>query len=129
MASFQVAHAAAADWAEATDKCLERFAPPSRGLGFLYVTDPLADDLELILGRLKSATQIEHWIGTVGLGVCASGREYFDEPAMAVMLADMNPQSFRIFEPIIDDLDELMVKPIGPRHWPAGTIDLLGHQF
>jgi len=26
-------------------------------------------------------------------------------------------------------LDELMIKPIGARPWPAGPIDLLGHQF
>ena len=54
-------------------------------LGFVYATDAFADDYADIVEFLRRRTGIAHWVGTVGLGICASGREYLDEPAMAVL--------------------------------------------
>lgn len=65
-------------------------------LGFLYANDTLSEDLEDIVGRLKQETGINHWVGTLGLGVCATGIEYYDEPTLIVMLADINAKQFSI---------------------------------
>ena len=37
------------------------------------------------------------WVGTVGVGVAASGIEYIDEPALVLMIAPLPRQSFRLF--------------------------------
>ena len=36
-------------------------------------------------------------MGTTGIGVCAPGVEYFDEPALTVMLLDVSPDAYRVF--------------------------------
>jgi small ligand-binding sensory domain FIST len=46
---------------------------------------------------LRETTAIEHWVGTIGIGICATGAAYFDEPAIAVMAASLPPDSFRMF--------------------------------
>ena len=37
------------------------------------------------------------WAGSVGLGVLASGVEYFDEPALVLLLASLPREQFRVF--------------------------------
>jgi small ligand-binding sensory domain FIST len=37
------------------------------------------------------------WVGTVGVGVAASGVEYIDEPALVLMVAPLARASFRLF--------------------------------
>ena len=72
-------------------------------LGLVYVTDALAEDLPSILTFLRETTGIADWVGTVGVGVCATGAEYFDEPAVAVMTAALPRESFRVFPGISAD--------------------------
>jgi small ligand-binding sensory domain FIST len=66
-------------------------------LGFVYLTDLLADDAPEIVSFFREQTGIAHWIGTVGVGICATGREYLDEPAIAVMAGEFDYASFQIF--------------------------------
>jgi small ligand-binding sensory domain FIST len=94
---FRYAHAGAADWREGARSCLSQLGSGAGNLGFLYVTDMLADQLAPIVAAFKEGTGVEQWVGTVGIGVCASGREYLDEPAIAVMIGDFEPGSFRVF--------------------------------
>lgn len=67
-------------------------------LGLLYITDHYAahaqDILECFSAELREVTD---WAGTVGVGVCATNVEYFDEPALAVMLCDLSPDQYRVF--------------------------------
>ena len=42
-------------------------------------------------------TAVTDWAGTVGIGVCANNVEYFDEPALAVMLCDLPSDQYRVF--------------------------------
>jgi len=65
-------------------------------LGFLYANDLLSENLEDIVGRLKQETGVKNWVGTLGLGVCATRVEYYDEPTLVVMLADIDEQLFSI---------------------------------
>jgi small ligand-binding sensory domain FIST len=46
---------------------------------------------------LKDLTGIQDWVGTVGIGILATGVEYLGEPALAVMIADLPSHSYRIF--------------------------------
>jgi small ligand-binding sensory domain FIST len=104
--AFRFGHARAEDWQEAARQCLAQLGGPPASLGFLYVTDLLADDLSDILDFFRHRTGVAHWVGTVGIGICASGHEYLDQPAMAVMLGEFSAESFKLFSDVraADDL-------------------------
>jgi small ligand-binding sensory domain FIST len=97
---FRYAHATAADWRVAVKSCLAGLGQGPANLGFVYTTDLLGDKLADIVDLLKSRTGVQHWVGTVGVGVCASGQEYLDTPAMVAMVGDFEPDSFRVFSGI-----------------------------
>ena len=63
--------------------------PAGANLGFVYVTQEAGDELEAIVRNLKIETGIENWVGAAGIGICATGTEYFREPAVAVMAGAM----------------------------------------
>jgi len=106
--AFALGHATSADWQEAARRCLMQLGDtPSASLGFLYVTDHFAADFEQVLSFFRDETGVEDWVGSVGIGVCATGQEYFDQPAIAVMLAAFPPQNFRVFPRVEHGLDEL----------------------
>jgi small ligand-binding sensory domain FIST len=96
---FLVAHATAPEWRDAAAKLALDLSPieAAHRLGFLYVTDNYADALGDIAVFLKQATGVPHWVGTVGFGVCATRHEYFDEPAMAALVAPIPEDAFRLF--------------------------------
>ncbi len=112
MEPFHYAHASATGWREATESCLQQLAPvpPAASLGFLYVTDALAMHVAEILALLKERTPVHHWIGSVGVGVCATGAEYYDEPAVAVLLGEFAPDAFCVFAPIVADFEDFQVR-------------------
>ena len=112
MPEFRHAHAAATDWREAADACLAQLGQGPASLGFLYTTDLLADHIGDILALFRSKTGVRHWVGTVGLGVCASGKEYLDQPALAVMVGDFEPDTFRVFSGVTAaaDVDNVALK-------------------
>lgn len=67
-------------------------------LGLLYASDAYAAEADDLLDFLAdSLPSVRDWVGTVGVGVAASGVEYFDEPALAVMLCDLPPAQYRVF--------------------------------
>jgi small ligand-binding sensory domain FIST len=67
-------------------------------LALLYITDHYASEAEAILAHLSAELpEVTDWTGTVGVGVAANNVEYFDEPAMAVMLCDLSPEQYRVF--------------------------------
>jgi small ligand-binding sensory domain FIST len=96
MAPFRYGCGTGADWRTATDACLAQLGSGG-DVGFLYVTDRLADHLAEILARCKSATGAGHWVGTVGLGVCATGQEYMDTPAVVAMAGEFEAGSYSVF--------------------------------
>jgi small ligand-binding sensory domain FIST len=108
MDMFRIAHAAAPDWRQAANTCLAQLGdiPAEASLGFLYVTDHLAGDLPNILGFFKEQTDIVSWVGSVGVGVCATAQEYNDQPALSLMIADFPMDSFRVFPAITSDISE-----------------------
>lgn len=106
MPPFRYAHAAAGDWSDALSLVIDRLGSAPGTLGFLYVTDAVNQYLEEVLDGLRDATGVEHWVGAVGMGICATGVEYYDRPAIAAMLADVPPETFLVFPAITKDLDD-----------------------
>ena len=97
MTEFRCGHAAGADWREAASACLAQMGPAAGTLGFLYVTDLIADHLAEVLEMFKAGTGITHWVGAVGIGVCATGTEYHDQPAVVALAGNFDASSFRVF--------------------------------
>lgn len=79
----QAAHAAA-------DDC------PSR-LGLVYLTDHYAPHADALLAALRERWPALSWAGCVGVGVAASSVEYFDEPALVLMLCSLPAGRFEVF--------------------------------
>jgi small ligand-binding sensory domain FIST len=67
-------------------------------LALLYITDHYAEDAQEILDHLSAELPfITDWSGTVGVGIAANNVEYFDEPALAVMLCELPHDQYRVF--------------------------------
>ena len=100
MSRFAAGSGVDAEWPRAAARALEAMGPPPDGanLGFLYLSDRLAADAADILDALQRETGIANWIGTLGVGVCSTGAECFDQPAVAIMAAALPPRSFAMFD-------------------------------
>ncbi len=67
-------------------------------LGLIYITDHYAAHAQDILLHLSDElSEVVDWAGTVGVGIAANNVEYFDEPALSVMLCDISPEHYRVF--------------------------------
>jgi small ligand-binding sensory domain FIST len=67
-------------------------------LGLLYITDHYAAQAQDILDFLGAELpEITDWAGTVGIGIASNNVEYFDEPALAVMLCGLPGDQYRVF--------------------------------
>jgi small ligand-binding sensory domain FIST len=67
-------------------------------LALLYVTDHYAGAAQEILDHLSAELPgVTDWSGTVGIGIASNNVEYFDEPAMAVMLCEIPSDQYRVF--------------------------------
>jgi len=83
--------------ARASPRASERPDPAAPTLGFVYFTDAYADAAEPLLAALRERWPDVAFVGTVGIGVCATGVEYFDEPGLVVMLASLPRDQFQVF--------------------------------
>lgn len=97
---FRVGHATAADWRVALKSCLRQLTPlpADTNLLFLYFSDHFAADAEALRAAVENETGIEACVGAAGMGVCATGVEYFDRPALAIMAGAFPAASFTLFE-------------------------------
>ncbi|GAB4398590.1 MAG: FIST N-terminal domain-containing protein [Rhodoferax sp.] len=93
-------------------------------LGLLYLTDHWADQAETILDHLAHALPtVVDWVGTVGVGVCANDVEYFDEPALALMLCALPTDQYRVFSGL-SPLDRAWVPATALVHADPRTPDV-----
>lgn len=97
MTAFRYAHAGGATWRECVAACTARLGRIGAGLGFVYFTDTLVPHAESILAALRADTGVQDWVGTVGIGILATGTEYLDEPAIATMVAELPIDAYRVF--------------------------------
>ncbi len=67
-------------------------------LGLIYITDHYAGQAQEVLDLLAAELPgITDWSGSVGIGVCGGAAEYFDQPALSVMLLDVPFDQYRVF--------------------------------
>ena len=107
MHEFLVGHATHPDWrgalALAAAQVDARAAAHERGnagpltLGFVYFSDHYAAQAADLLAALRARWPGVAWVGSVGVGVCAGGVEYIDEPALVLMLAAVPRGRFEVF--------------------------------
>jgi small ligand-binding sensory domain FIST len=105
MKRFLHAHAMHADWRTALARTASQLQAQRNAqehaddptLGWLYLTDHYAGDAEAVLEEAQERWPGVTWIGAVGVGIAASGVEYFDEPALSIMLGAIPPAHFRVF--------------------------------
>jgi small ligand-binding sensory domain FIST len=77
-------------------------------LAIVYITDHYADQAQAILDHLSAELPtVPDWTGTVGVGIASNNVEYFDEPALAVMLCELPGDQYRVFSG---------VAPLGAQH-------------
>jgi small ligand-binding sensory domain FIST len=70
-------------------------------LALLYITDHYAGAAQDILAHLRAELpEVTDWAGTVGVGVAANNAEYFDEPALVLMLCELPSDQYRVFSGI-----------------------------
>jgi len=102
---FRVGHAAHPDWRHAAELALAQAQElardpafcPDANLGIVYASPTYGPRLDLLLQTLRERSGVDDWVGAVGHGVCANANEYSDEPALALMLARLPDDSFRLF--------------------------------
>lgn len=106
MKLFPYAHATHPQWPMAAALVLAQLRvqmalhgyASSPSLALLYITDHYAKDAEAILEHLGAELPlVTDWSGTVGLGIVSNNVEYWDEPAMAVMLLELPSDQYRVF--------------------------------
>jgi small ligand-binding sensory domain FIST len=99
---FAFGHAAHPDWRRAADKVVEQLSAqgassPRATLGIVYASAVDATQMGAVLSCLREKTGVSAWVGASAQGICATGAEYFDEPALAVMLMDLALEDFQFF--------------------------------
>jgi small ligand-binding sensory domain FIST len=106
MKLFPYAHATHPQWGMAANLVLAQLRAQmalhgyasSPTLAILYITDQYAGQAQEILEHLSAELpEITDWTGTVGVGIASNNVEYFDEPALAVMLLELPSDQFRVF--------------------------------
>jgi small ligand-binding sensory domain FIST len=100
--------AAVGDPASLPERCIAGMsAAEGANIGFLYLTEPAAPALPELVRALTEHTGIESWVGGVGLGICSTDKEIFDQPAVVAMTAVLPPDDFRIFSATDDPGSDL----------------------
>lgn len=99
MQQFLLAHNDRTDWQSAVADVLMQLGdiPPEATLGFVYVSEQHAAHFASIVRRLRDETGIPHWCGTIGSALCATNTEYYDEAALVVLVMDIPPSHFHVF--------------------------------
>lgn len=104
MNTFLLGHATHPDWRMALALAAaqidaQRADRPGHAasLGLVYLTDHYAREAEALLAELGQRWPGTSWVGSVGIGVAASGVEYFDEPALALLLTDLPRGDFQVY--------------------------------
>lgn len=102
---FPFAHATHPDWRYAVPLVVAQLQAQRRkpefaanaSLGVVYFTEAFVPFAEELQAELAAHTGVTQWVGCSSIGICANGVEYFEEPALAVMLLDLPPEHFTVF--------------------------------
>jgi small ligand-binding sensory domain FIST len=117
---FRAADATATRWQDAAGGIIAGLGKlgPEHRLGFVYVTDSFAAALPDIEAQLRQGTGVPYWVGAAGMGVCGFRAEYFEEPAISVLVMPIDTDSFRLVGDIKADMREAVA---GNGDWLAAN--------
>lgn len=103
---FRLGHSGGTDWHEIAARCLAQVGSleGTSAFGLIYMTEPLARYVDEIVDFLKNGTGITHWAGMSAPGIMGEDKEYFDQPALAVLTTPFPPDGFR---PLTEDHNDL----------------------
>lgn len=103
MKNFKVATSKASDWQSSSAELLTALGeiPEQANLAFIYATDQFAVELSRLIDELKKQTGIQHWVGSVGKGICSTDQEIYDTPAVTIMVASFPGNNFTVFSNMI----------------------------
>lgn len=100
VSAFRAGWGRASSWQEAVHQVAETLGDGAPGgLGFVYVSEPFADALDLIVRELIRLTGIPDWTGVGGHGVLGHDQECMGQGAIAVLVAPWTPSQFRFIGP------------------------------
>jgi small ligand-binding sensory domain FIST len=124
MTDFSSVHVTGPDWQSLCEEALARLpAAPTGRLAFIYIAAELAGETDRILDYLRSRTDIPHWVGCVGMGLCSNGHETYDEPALSLLLTPFDEAAFRLMPPVEQGLDDWLT---ATRDWRHATLASVG---
>jgi len=100
MERFALAHSENQDWDQAVDDCLDQLGqlPERASLGFVYFTDKHAAHSGDILRKLKETTPVKDWVGTIGMAICCSSKEFYDQSAIVLLVTDLPEEHYRLLD-------------------------------
>ena len=84
-------------WDSNVAELIEMVGPAAQqaNVGFLYLTDHLAQHAEQIRLGVSQALNLDVLIGTVGFGVCTHEHEFMNQPASALLLLSLPEDSYQ----------------------------------
>jgi len=127
MSQFKYGHANALNWEEAAVNCLRQIGKiKDENLGFLYITDHFEDEISYINDFFQKQTGIDNWVGTVAIGICATGQEYFNVPAIVAMVGAFPEGSFKVFGHVNEEYSGLEKFVLEHQSWVDSKIPLFG---
>ncbi|MCV6636597.1 FIST C-terminal domain-containing protein [Candidatus Albibeggiatoa sp. nov. NOAA] len=127
MSQFKYGHANALNWEEAALNCLKQIGKiKNENLGFLYITDHFEDEINQITYFFQQETGISNWVGTIAIGICATGQEYFNVPAIVAMVGEFPEGSFKVFTRVNEEDQSLEKFVLEHQSWVDSKIPLFG---
>lgn len=123
MNKFLLGHSCGTSWLDAAKECLKQIGslPLDTNFGFVYATDTFSRELPQILDYLKDVTDIGHWVGGIGMGICCTQQEYYDQPAVTIMLCRFPEMDFRVVSSVRLDINATPDEWHG-KNWHFGII-------
>ena len=85
-------------WERALGDCMDRLAIAAEAnLGFLYFSDRYTDDADNLFAAVREETGVEHWVGSVGIGVIGAAEAHIGRAGMSMLVGRFPAGSFRVF--------------------------------
>ena len=82
--AFSHTHQTGSGWKAICENCISDLPNEAPGdLAFIYIHHQLASETDRIIDYLRSHTGISHWVGSVAEALCSTGRESYEEIAIA----------------------------------------------
>ena len=101
--SFAYTHQTGSDWKTLCDQCIADLPKASGNLAFIYLHHQIASETDRIIDYLRSQTNIAHWVGSVAEALCSTGRETYEEIAIAILVTDFDDDDFRVIPALRDN--------------------------